>query len=142
MMLASLAFAAALGSQDAVPVVAPRPQDRRATCPAWLVQALEGNDAGSGPEACIWTDTSDAAQAYYVEQLRQAGWSDAGGLANVLKFRKGDACLGMAGFPATMPGSEAIGSSRDLRQPRPGAQAAVILILPDEPGSCAPVGDH
>ncbi|WP_332639552.1 hypothetical protein [Brevundimonas sp.] len=140
MMLASLAFAAVLGGQDAMPVIAPRQQDRRADCPAWLVQAVGG--PASGTDACLWTDSSDAAQAYYVGALREAGWLSAGGVANALKFRKGGSCLAMAGFPAAKPESEAIGSERDLRQPRPADRAAVFLIVPDEPGSCTQVGDH
>lgn len=140
MMLASLALAALLSGQEAMPAPMLRSQDRRADCPAWLVQAVGG--PASAPGACVWTDSSDAAQAHYVEALRQAGWQRAGGIANVLKFRKGDACIGMAGFPAANPESEAVGSRRDLRQPRPAAEAAVFLIVPDEPGACASVGDH
>ena len=140
-MFASLAFAALLGGPDALPTPALRPDDRRADCPAWLADAM-ADQGGTRPEqaACIWTDTSDQAQQHYVEQLRQAGWSNAGGEANVLKFRKGDACIGLAGFPATLPGSEAIGSDRDLRQGRPAAQPAVLLILRDEKGACASAG--
>jgi hypothetical protein len=141
MIIASLAFAAVLGGQDAMPVIALRPQDRRAACPAWLVQAM-GEAPGAPVNSCIWSDTSDAAQAHYFDQLRQAGWRSIGGEANVIRFQKGAACLGLAGFPAEMPDDNAIGSGRDLNQPRPSDQSSVFLIIPDQTGACPSAGDH
>lgn len=142
MMMASLAFAAALSGQDAMLVPELRPQDRRAECPAWLVQVF----AESAPQlkigACIWADTSDAAQAHYVAEIERAGWRNAGGLANVLQFRKDDACLGLAGFPVVKPGDNAIGSGRNLNEPRPADEPAVFLILPDKTEACPSVGDR
>jgi hypothetical protein len=120
-----------------LPTVPLAPGDIEDSCPEWaLTPELESAD-----HVCIRSTTSIARQDYYTGALARAGWTDRGGLANVLGFERDGQCLALVGLPLEEPRGRAVGIDHKLFGPPPPEEGALFMFLrsPRSAGrSCEP----